>query len=54
MSYDELLSILQALEVEVFPPDSIVKQPGEAENRLVFCGIRHLAGDGWPGGSRKF
>jgi CRP-like cAMP-binding protein len=36
MSYDELLSILQALEVEVFPPDSIVKQPGEAETDLYF------------------
>ena len=36
MSYDELLSILQAIEVEVFPPNSIVKQPGDAEAELYF------------------
>ena len=36
MSYDELLSILQAFEVEVFPPNSIVKKPGEPETDLYF------------------
>jgi len=36
MSYDELLGILQALEVEVFPPGSIVKQAGDPETDLYF------------------
>jgi CRP-like cAMP-binding protein len=36
MSYDELLSILQTFEVEVFPPNSIVKKPGEPETDLYF------------------
>jgi CRP-like cAMP-binding protein len=36
MSYDELLSILQSIEVEVIPPGSIVKQPGDPEADLYF------------------
>ena len=36
MSYDELLSILQAIEVEVFPANTIVKTAGEAEADLYF------------------
>jgi len=36
MSYDELLSILQALEVEVFPANTIVKTAGEPEADLYF------------------
>jgi len=53
MSYDELLSILQALEVEVFPPDSIVKQPGDTEADLYFVVSGTLQETVSPGGAEN-
>ena len=53
MSYDELLSILQALEVEVFPPGSIVKQPGDADAELYFVVSGTLQETVSPGGAEN-
>ena len=53
MSYDELLSILQVLEVEVFPPDGIVKQPGDVETDLYFVVSGTLQETVSPGGAEN-
>ena len=53
MSYDELLGILQALEVEVFPAGSIVKQAGDPETDLYFVVSGTLQETAVPAGARQ-